>query len=107
MRMEDELEMVYNEITGAYEQRKKPYAVIECPTEADFDKAKNALDAYDKHQWISVSDRLPELGKEVLICTKAKNGSRNIDKGYWYHLGFVHRGKAEVTHWMPMPEPPK
>lgn len=35
------------------------------------------------------------------------NGVRNIDKGYMAIDRFIHRGCAEVTHWMPMPEPPE
>lgn len=57
--------------------------------------------------WISVKDRLPEDQQEVLVCTRSKNGSRNIDKGYLAIDHFIHRGRAEVTHWMPLPELPE
>lgn len=57
--------------------------------------------------WISVHDRLPEDQEEVLVCTRSKNGIRNIDKGYMAIDRFIHRGRAEVTHWMPLPNPPK
>lgn len=57
--------------------------------------------------WISVRDRLPEDQVEVLVATRSKNGVRNIDKGYLAIDHFIHRGRAEVTHWMPMPELPK
>ena len=53
--------------------------------------------------WISVKDRLPEDQEEVLVCTRSKNGVRNIDKGYVAIDRFIHRGCAEVTHWMPLP----
>ena len=58
-------------------------------------------------EWISVEDRLPEDQEEVLVCTRLKNGIRNIDKGYMAIDRFIHRGRAEVTHWMPLPPPPK
>ena len=58
-------------------------------------------------EWISVEDRLPEDQEEVLVCTRLKNGIRNIDKGYMAIDRFIHRGHAEVTHWMPLPQPPK
>ena len=58
-------------------------------------------------EWISVKDRLPEDQEEVLVCTRSKNGIRNIDKGYMAIDHFIHRGRAEVTHWMLMPNPPK
>ena len=56
--------------------------------------------------WISVRDRLPEDQVEVLVATRSKNGVRNIDQGYLAIDHFLHRGRAEVTHWMPLPEPP-
>ena len=58
-------------------------------------------------EWISVDDRLPVDQEEVLVCTRSKNGIRNIDKGYMAIDRFIHRGRAEVTHWMPIPQPPK
>lgn len=60
-----------------------------------------------KMDWISVRDRLPEDQVEVLVATRSKNGVRNIDKGYLAIDHFIHRGCAEVTHWMPMPALPK
>lgn len=58
-------------------------------------------------QWISVRDRIPPDQEEVLVCTLAKNGVRNIDKGYWAIDNFIHRGRSQVTHWMPLPELPE
>lgn len=58
-------------------------------------------------EWVSVKERMPEPDKEVLVCTQSKNGSRNVDKGYVLGGRWVHRGTAEVTHWMPLPQPPK
>lgn len=58
-------------------------------------------------RWISVRDRIPPDQEEVLVCTLAKNGVQNIDKGYWDIDRFIHRGRSQVTHWMPLPEPPE
>ena len=58
-------------------------------------------------QWISVRDRIPPDQEEVLVCTLAKNGVQNIDKGYWAIDNFIHRGRSQVTHWMPLPELPE
>lgn len=70
--------------------------------------AKRILQAEGKSaEWISAEEKLPPEGEEVLVCTKSKNGVRNIDKGYWIIDRFIHRGNAKVTHWMPLPEPPK
>ena len=58
-------------------------------------------------EWISVADKIPPDQEEVLVLTQSKNGVRNVDKGYWAIDHFIHRGRSEVTHWMPMPNPPK
>ena len=77
-------------------------------TKDDLIKAfKWFVDSEPQNNWISVEDRLPDDQEEVLVCTRSKNGYRNIDKGYWSIDRFIHRGRAEVTHWMPLPEPPK
>lgn len=65
-------------------------------------------------EWISVKDRLPEKEKLVLCCknksnllfigkcldaTYAEGVQAFVDVGRWLSVG--------VTHWMPLPEPPK
>ena len=58
-------------------------------------------------RWIPVTEKIPPDQEEVLVLTSSKNGVRNVDKGYWAIDHFIHRGRAEVTHWMPLPEPPE
>ena len=58
-------------------------------------------------RWIPVTEKIPPDQEEVLVQTRSKNGVRNVDKGYWAIDHFIHRGRAEVTHWMPLPEPPE
>lgn len=58
-------------------------------------------------RWIPVTEKIPPDPKAVLVLTRSKNGVRNVDKGYWAIDHFVHRGCAEVTHWMPLPECPE
>ena len=67
-------------------------------------------------KWISVKDRLPEEGEYVLCVLKGFNYGGKIqvckfvpadkfkDKPYFEHF---RNGFPSVTHWMPMPEPPK
>lgn len=63
------------------------------------------------HEWISVDDRLPE--EKVNCIVHYKHDYCNND-GYWA-IGFCfYDGEKfridlgyKVTHWMPMPEPPK
>lgn len=54
-------------------------------------------------RWIPVTEKIPPDQEEVLVLTRSKNGVRNVDKGYWEIDHFIHRGRAEVTHWMPLP----
>lgn len=54
-------------------------------------------------EWIPVTEKIPPDQEEVLVLTRSKNGVRNVDKGYWAIDHFIHRGRAEVTHWMPLP----
>jgi hypothetical protein len=73
-------------------------------------------------KWISVKDRLPEcdmspdsFGVQVLIHPPVKEygrsdspfafyGCRVTDEPSFYLYGAVVNG---VTHWMPLPDPPK
>ena len=61
--------------------------------------------------WISVEDRLPELGERVL-CT---DGNCVFEQymvlpscvyGVWDRMGLKSE-MQDVTHWMPMPWPPQ
>ena len=62
-------------------------------------------------EWISVEERLPEDETPVLVFTE--KGSFYV--GYYYKAvtnpcftGFYADScKRNVTHWMPLPEPPK
>lgn len=54
-------------------------------------------------RWIPVTDKIPPDQEEVLVLTQSKNGVRNVDKGYWAIDHFIHRGRSEVTRWMPLP----
>ena len=55
-------------------------------------------------EWISVNDRLPEQGEEA-ICIAA-DGDMMIGKytkwGWMFPCYF-----EDLTHWMPLPQPPK
>jgi hypothetical protein len=57
--------------------------------------------------WISVKDRLPEVGERVLIYVPATDG----DCDHWI-ADFQMQGKWQMfgynaTHWMPLPKPPE
>ena len=59
-----------------------------------------------QQRWIPVSERLPEDGKPVWVCTiwNEQHSGFLID-GVWVGL-FRDFREGEITHWMPLPEPP-
>ncbi len=76
------------------------------------DAGKVAADELRKRQWISVKDRLPKPAENVLIFTDCYGGWVDIGRYVLQgNLPFWARGGTEikdnVTHWMPLPEPPK
>lgn len=58
----------------------------------------------DVWKWIPVTERLPENDKTVLVWDR--RNSREyfdvFDHGQWIVLR-----QEDITHWMPLPEPPK
>jgi hypothetical protein len=65
-------------------------------------------------RWIPVTERLPEDGSDVLAYLKYEVGGRiaaaNYDKGMWQDCvmgGLYRTEEGVVTHWMPIPQPPK
>lgn len=67
-------------------------------------------------EWISVKEKLPEIGKNVLVCFQ--NGDMAVacvfdtdeDLTLWRAVtdeGWTCDCDTEPTNWMPLPEPPK
>ena len=63
-------------------------------------------------EWISVKDRLPEEKGRYLTANK-RCGDKIVVFDLWFGGGFWYVEEEddvfdfEVTHWMPMPNPPK
>lgn len=60
-------------------------------------------------EWISVKDRLPENVKEGLLIA-LRWGEVDIgwcEDGRWGSQFVDEYEDGEVTHWMPLPKPPK
>ena len=71
--------------------------------------ADNLLDSgVTVQEWVSVKDRLPEVGECVVCIAKRNPFSRfmpmvaRIEKNGWVNP-ITEQYISEVTHWMPMP----
>lgn len=56
-------------------------------------------------KWISVKDQMPEESGQYIVCTKKKGVYCT-----WFYTNegsFGAKGATHITHWMPLPNPPK
>lgn len=65
-------------------------------------------------EWISVEDRLPDIGDIVDVWTRdgretnqSFNGISDEDYAFYPTTGGTYLHIDKVTHWQPLPEPPK
>jgi hypothetical protein len=89
--------------------------------EVGLDALAMAISALEKTKWISVKDRVPDNKEHdwVLAQVVEDNGFMHIPrvmeyrqaKNDWFEetYGWLseHNGLFSVTHWMPLPNPPK
>lgn len=66
-----------------------------------------AADVEPVQRWIPCSERMPERPGDYQVCTKNEYyGTKNVAKRYFN--GDCWSGRwTNITHWMPLPEPPK
>lgn len=96
----------YNGVDGNYERliRADAVGVI---TDLCIKQAPT-LDYVPRQQWISVNDRLPERYNNYLVYYSEIDEFEVIEYGYGSWV--TPEGDVPdypVTHWMPLPEPPK
>ena len=84
------------------------------PTSLNFEEAAYLADYLMKNgvtvqEWISVTERLPEKGEEsVLIALRWGEVDIGWCEDSRWRSEFVNEYEdGEVTHWMPLPNPPK
>lgn len=70
-----------------------------------------AMKRYAENPWISVKDRLPEPGQKVIAVFRDSGGSIADQARYRDDMfdfsGWCNVQMESVTHWMPLPAPPK
>lgn len=79
--------------------------------------AADAIKELSKLPWIPVTERLPEANERVIACVKTIEGLDVWDAVRWNGkeweveiescYDYWTRIDEPVTHWMPLPEPPK
>ncbi len=99
-------------------------AAIDCLDSNAFDSYENAVMTLHKiedipavNRWIPCSERMPENNTPVLYVWRGQSGAVAVFHGWhfeirslgraWHQSGTgIHKPDEEVTHWMPIPEPP-
>lgn len=65
---------------------------------------------FSEQKWIPVTERLPEDGTDVLAYQNRGEETRlvpaNYGCGVWFDC-FFDCEADHITHWMPLPQPPK
>ena len=72
--------------------------------DAAADVTRLAAEAAVERDWISVEDRLPELGVDVLAAYRDRHINMGTVGDDWLEEDIED---GYITHWMPLPEPPK
>ena len=93
---------------------KEKLVELLAPTSLNFEEAVYLADYLVKNgvtvqEWISVKDGLPESGKESVLIG-LRWGEVDIgwcEDGRWRSEFVNEYEDGEVTHWMPLPNPPK
>lgn len=91
-----------------------------CPVNQAIEKIAELEQQLKQMQWVSVADQLPEIGDVVNIVTTNRDNEiistsavrlipyEGCTTYYWRAGTYWQTMLPErVTHWMPLPEPPK
>lgn len=80
---------------------KKVYGEVLCDECEAYNRGVN--DAIQPQVWIRVSDRLPNIRPVLVTYLYGVAEASFIDEDFYICNTIV----PEVTHWMPLPEPPE
>lgn len=104
MTREDEIKKIA--LCYAHDELKDNHSVVEDVVVASFMDGANYADAHP--HWISVEDEMPPIfplnpNESMNVITY---GLHTMVNWYDYERGEWVRD-SEITHWMPLPQPPK
>jgi hypothetical protein len=116
VKSEDVAEAIEELMSGIWQSSKDGYFIT--LRDKTIDLARTALQAYQP--WVSVSERLPDDGVPVLVTYIGFNDGKphsdgvakwsieeNAYVGGWLLESDSSEVTVEITHWKPVPEPPK
>jgi hypothetical protein len=116
VKSEDVAEAIEELMSGIWQSSKDGYPITLGGKTLDL--AITALQAYQP--WVSVSERLPDDGVPVLVTYIGFNDGKphsdgvakwsieeNAYVGGWLLESDSSEVTVEITHWKPVPEPPK
>lgn len=99
-----------------------PYRDYMADSEDEDEAAEMAIEALKCQQWIPCSERLPDLPKSdwcqrtVIVCAKGHVRpliyereivrGKTVERWKWM-WDRIYDDPDSITHWMPLPEPPK
>ena len=83
--------------------RMEVFGIMQSMPTVDYQKTPN--------EWVSVEERLPRLRENVLVCAYWHEHwgvymGWNSGHGWSVSCGIGQRSDVQVSHWMPLPEPP-
>lgn len=93
---------------GKFMAINKQSAVLHC---MDVLMLMTPADIPQEEKWVNVNDRTPDDQQSVIVYAESRMMKRHVTsctyfKG-WGKPPRWSRRKKNVTHWMPMPRPPK
>ena len=99
-------------LSGTYKEAADAVEELQKLTDAQLDIIEQYQVYLNKTRWIPVTERLPEAGERVLCYCRANiyEVMKMRTDGDWVHNDQVYDSaymSGFVTHWMPLPTPPK
>ena len=86
------------------------WLVLECVSRLE---RKTPQTSTDMSEWVSVKDRLPDGMEDVLVCVfwherwqTLIGWCRKSDEQWYAYISHGERSVENVSHWMPLPQPP-